>query len=290
MGGAVVVVVSRRGGAIPEVVVLLPAIPAVVLKLLLLLTLPIAPPAVEPKGGGAAEGPPVAVDVLVLRVLRLEEERCRLREGVGWLDEGPRRPVVDRVFAELLAGSALPSVMLVDVEEVLETAEAVCCLKRVSSRVSRLTMASCSFSICMCRSAAVRGRGCRNGPGPGSVPVSSCRTGGWKKADDDAADVARVGERGGGVEEKRLADGEETREDRRRVSDGRRGLETAVAELRKGDGGRELISGAMVLWKDFFGVKESSACLGGGADILLLADCVPRGLERVVLKRGVAML
>ena len=172
----VVVVVSRRGGAIPEVVVLLPAIPAVVLKLLLLLALPAAP-AVEPNGGSEAGGPPVAVDVLVLRVLRLEEERCRLREGVGWLDEGPRRPLVDKVFVEL-AGSALPSVRLVEVEDVLERAEAVCCLKRVSSRVRRLTMASCSFSICMCRSAAVRGRGCRSGPGPGSVPVCSCRTGG----------------------------------------------------------------------------------------------------------------
>lgn len=150
MEGADVVVVSRRGGAIPEVVVLLPAIPAVVLKLLLLLALPTAPAAVEPKAGSDAGGPPVAVDVLVLRVLRLEEERCRLREGVGWLDEGPKRPLVDRVFAaEVLAGSVLPSVTLVDVEDVLETAEAVCCLKRVSSRVSRLTMASCSFSICM---------------------------------------------------------------------------------------------------------------------------------------------
>ena len=177
MEGPAVVVVSRRGGAIPEVVVLLPAIPAVVLKLLLLLALPTTP-GVEPKAGSAAGGPPpVAVDVLVLRVLRLEEERCRLRDGVGWLDDGPKRPLVDRVFAEF-AGSALPSVTLVDVEDVLETAEAVCCLRRVSSRVSRLTMASCSFSICMCRSAAVRGRGCRSGPGPGSVPVSSCRTGG----------------------------------------------------------------------------------------------------------------
>lgn len=102
----------------------------------------------------------------------------------------------------------------------------------------------------------MRGRGCRSGPGPGSVPVSSCRTGGWKKADDDAAVVAKVGERGGGVEEKRLTDGEETREDRRRVSDGRRGLGMVVAELRKGDGGRELMSGAMVLWKDCVGMKE----------------------------------
>lgn len=89
------------------------------------------------------------------------------------------------------------------------------------------------------------------------MPVSSCRTGGWKKTDEDVvAAVAKVGERGGGVEEKRLADGEETREDKRRVSDGRRGLGMVVAELRKGDGGSELISGAIVLWKEFVGTKE----------------------------------
>ena len=55
--------------------------------------------------------------------------------------------------------------------------------------------------------------------------------------------------------EKRLAEGEETREDRGRVSDGRRGLGTVVAELRKGDGGRELMSGAIVPWNDFVAGK-----------------------------------
>lgn len=35
------------------------------------------------------------------------------------------------------------------------------------------TTASCSFSSCRWRSAAVKGRGCRNGPGPGPTPVLS---------------------------------------------------------------------------------------------------------------------
>ena len=36
---------------------------------------------------------------------------------------------------------------------------------------------------------------------------------------------AKIGERGGGVEEKRLIDGDATRSDRRRGSDGRRGVD-----------------------------------------------------------------
>lgn len=36
-----------------------------------------------------------------------------------------------------------------------------------------LTTASCSFSSCRCRSAAVRGRGCLKGPGPVPTPVLS---------------------------------------------------------------------------------------------------------------------
>ena len=44
------------------------------------------------------------------------------------------------------------------------------------------TTASCSFSSCRCRSAAVSGRGWRIGPGPGPTPVLSPKvniTGGW---------------------------------------------------------------------------------------------------------------
>lgn len=36
-----------------------------------------------------------------------------------------------------------------------------------------LTTASCSFSSCIWSSAAVSGRGCRSGPGPGPTPVLS---------------------------------------------------------------------------------------------------------------------
>ena len=99
----------------------------------------------------------------------------------------------------------------VEVDEAVETVEAVCCRSSVSSRVSRLTTASCSFSSCIWRSAAVRGRGWRSGPGPGSTPVLSSRGGGAWKVED-----VKVGERGGGVEVKRLVDGDATREDRRR--------------------------------------------------------------------------
>ena len=35
------------------------------------------------------------------------------------------------------------------------------------------TTASCSFSNCRCKSAAVKGRGCLNGPGPLPTPVLS---------------------------------------------------------------------------------------------------------------------
>ena len=59
------------------------------------------------------------------------------------------------------------------------------------------------------------GLGCRRGPGPGSTPVLSSLGTPW------LADVeCRVGERGG-VEEKRLADGELTRSESRRDSEGR---------------------------------------------------------------------
>lgn len=45
----------------------------------------------------------------------------------------------------------------------------------MAQRLSRavLTAASCSFSICECRSAAVNGRGCLSGPGPVPTPVLS---------------------------------------------------------------------------------------------------------------------
>lgn len=99
-------------GAIPETV--LPATPPVVPTVL-----PLSP--VYPLAVVAA--------VLMLLVLRLDEERCR-REGVGWL--GPDI----RWFALWSVESAKP----VDVDEVVEATEAVCWRSNESSRVRRLTL------------------------------------------------------------------------------------------------------------------------------------------------------
>lgn len=91
--------------------------------------------------------------VFALRVLRLEDDRCR-REGVGWL--GP-----DIRWLEFWSvASSSP----VEADEAFDATEADCARRRESSRVRRLTTASCSFSSCMWRSAAVRGRGWRSGP------------------------------------------------------------------------------------------------------------------------------
>ena len=154
--------------------------------------------------------PPVAIaaDVWALLVLRLDDERCR-RDGVGWL-----APSV--VLCALKSGA---SVTPAEVEDVVEATEAVCCRNSVNSRVKRLTTASCSFSNCIWRSAAVSGLGCRRGPGPGSTPVLSSR--GIPLLEDIEG---KVGERGG-VDEKRLVDGEVTRSESRRGSDGRLAVE-----------------------------------------------------------------
>lgn len=92
-------------GAMPDTV--LPATPPVVLTVL-----PLA----------------VVAGVVLLRVLTLEDERCR-REGVGWL--APEM----RWFAWWSLESARP----VDVDDALETTDADCWRKRDSSRVNRLT-------------------------------------------------------------------------------------------------------------------------------------------------------
>ena len=63
-------------------------------------------------------------------------------------------------FAFWSVGSGRP----VDAEDVVEATEADCWRRSDSSRVRRLTTASCSFSNCMCKSAAVRGLGWRSGP------------------------------------------------------------------------------------------------------------------------------
>lgn len=83
---------------------------------------------------------------------------------------------------------------LAEVEDAFDATEALCCARRwESSRLRRFTcsivtnllpnrppprriptLASCSFSICMCKSAAVSGWGCLNGPGPGPTPDSAC--------------------------------------------------------------------------------------------------------------------
>jgi len=145
----------------------------------------------------------------------------------------------------------------VEVEDVFDATEAVWARRSESSRVRRLTTASCSFSSCMWRSAAVSGRGCRSGPvwyrvsetaqtilkspyvldflpGPTPTPVLSA-----------ACEIARGslevmvggcvpgGEVGGGIDSWA----------RRRKSDGaRRGL--------YGEGGREFRSGAMLVQTD----------------------------------------
>jgi hypothetical protein len=57
-----------------------------------------------------------------------------------------------------------------------------------------LTTASCSFSSCRWRSAAVKGRGCLSGPGPVPTPVLSPTRG----AAPVAVVVGIVGEMGGG--------------------------------------------------------------------------------------------
>jgi len=102
--------------------------------------------------------------VVMLRVEVLDEDRWCLWEGTGWL--GPER----RWLALLSDASTNPA----EVEEVLETTEAFwAALSKESSRVNRLTTASCSFSSCRCKSAAVNGRGCLKGPGPNPTPVLS---------------------------------------------------------------------------------------------------------------------
>ena len=87
--------VPSLAGAIP--VPVLPDIPVFVLTLLLLSPLPEVPVR------------------LILRVLRLEDERCR-REGVGWL-------VPESMwFAFWSVASAIPA----DIDEFVDTTEADC--------------------------------------------------------------------------------------------------------------------------------------------------------------------
>lgn len=103
----------------------------------------------------------------MLRALAAEEERWwRLVDGTGW--EGPERRWLE--WWSEASGKPVRS----DVEEVLETTEALWAARSMdSSRVRRFTTASCSFSSCRCKSAAVRGLGCLSGPGPVPTPVLS---------------------------------------------------------------------------------------------------------------------
>jgi hypothetical protein len=58
-----------------------------------------------------------------------------------------------------VASSRTPEVL----DEAVEATEAECARRAESSRVRRLTTASCSFSNSKCSSAAVNGLGCRIG-------------------------------------------------------------------------------------------------------------------------------
>ena len=71
----------------------------------------------------------VVAGVVMLRVLRLDDERCR-REGVGRL--APEM----RWFAWWSVESARP----VEVDDAFDTTEADCWRRRDSSRVNRLTL------------------------------------------------------------------------------------------------------------------------------------------------------
>lgn len=85
--------------------------------------------------------------------------------GTGW--EGPE--MMWLLFASFESAKPLP-----ETEEWFEATDAFCAARsRESSRVRRLTTASCSFSNCKCSSAAVSGRGCLTGPGPYPTPVLS---------------------------------------------------------------------------------------------------------------------
>lgn len=71
--------------------------------------------------------------------------------------------------AALPAGSVTSRRALEAMEDVVEATEAECARRAESSRVRRLTTASCSFSSSRCISAAVMGRGCRMGMLPASA-------------------------------------------------------------------------------------------------------------------------
>lgn len=80
--------------------------------------------------------------LVVLRVLKLEEERC-LREGVGCVDGVSE-------FDEVSAGSSVMA-LVEEVLEVLEATEAVCARREESSRVRTLTyLEMCKLVVLPC--------------------------------------------------------------------------------------------------------------------------------------------
>jgi hypothetical protein len=111
------------------------------------------------------------------------------------------------------------------------------------------TTASCSFSSCRWRSAAVKGRGCRKGPGPGPTPVLSAIGGPGKDVDAGKLGEGRLDEEEAltalWFEGRMFSDGEPGAggggicwEDARR--------DRAASAC--GDGGTELRSGMATLW------------------------------------------
>jgi hypothetical protein len=125
----------------------------------------------------------------------LLELRCR-REDVGCV--APCRGAPE--CAALPLGSVTSSSTLEATLEVVEATEAEWARKADSSRVSRLTTASCSFSSSRCISAAVMGRGCRMGTLPASALGRFGLRGGkaWVCWDADGGSVPPGEARGSG--------------------------------------------------------------------------------------------
>jgi len=99
--------------------------------------------------GGAIEVDWRGFDVEALLPLRLG------RVAVGCVG-----PLANGSGCDMLEGSRGSSTNAFDIVEAVDATDAECARRAVSSRVSLLTIASCSFSNSRCSSAAVIGLGC----------------------------------------------------------------------------------------------------------------------------------